>query len=132
MDDSRGGGGGRLPAVLMRPTPKLSVKTRGGGQFGGGGRLEGVRGGGFGRGGGGGVPKVGGLRATHYYHMHTSSGDVCLGVWGYGGMYAIIALSRPCWEESLKVRRVAPLHPPPFPPPPLFPHAPWLVCETNF
>ena len=38
----------------------------------------------FGRGG---VPRWGGLRATHYYHMHTSKGDVCLGVLGYGGMY---------------------------------------------
>ena len=38
-------------------------------------------------GAGGGVPNVGGgLRATHYYHMHTSRGDVCLGVRGYGGM----------------------------------------------
>ena len=33
--------------------------------------------------GGGGFPRWGGLRATHYYHMHTSRGDVCLGrVWG--------------------------------------------------
>ena len=31
----------------------------------------------FGRGGG--VPRWGGLHATHYYHMHTSRGDVCLG-----------------------------------------------------
>ena len=32
--------------------------------------------------GGGGFPKLGGLCATHYYHMHTSRGDVCLGrVW---------------------------------------------------
>ena len=39
----------------------------------------------------GGVPKVGGggLRTTHDYHMHTSRGDVCLGVWGYEGMYVI-------------------------------------------
>ena len=29
---------------------------------------------------------------THYYHMHTSKGDVCLGVWGYRGMYVTIAL----------------------------------------
>ena len=51
---------------------------------------------------GGGFPKWGGLRVTHYYHMHTSRGDVCLGVWGYGGMYVIIALSRLCREENLK------------------------------
>ena len=32
---------------------------------------------------GGGSQGGGGLRATHYYHMHTSRGDVCLGqVWG--------------------------------------------------
>ena len=72
--------GGRLPAVLMRPTPQLSVKTRGGGErLFGGGRLEGV-GGGFGRRGG--FPRWGGLRATHH-HMHTSWG-MC--VWGFGGM----------------------------------------------
>ena len=61
---------------------------------GGGGWLEGVGGGGGGSTfWGGAVPKVGGMRATHYYHMHTSKGDVCLGVWGYGGMYVLIALS---------------------------------------
>ena len=38
----------------------------------------------------------GGLRTTQYYHMHTSRGDVCLGVWGCGGMYVIIVLSRLC------------------------------------
>ena len=37
-------------------------------------------GGGFGRWGGGGFPRWGGLRVTHYYHMHASRGDVCLGV----------------------------------------------------
>ena len=51
----------------------------------GGGRLGGVWGG-F-RPWGGGFPRWGGLRATHYYHMHTSWGVVCLGVGGYGGMY---------------------------------------------
>ena len=120
-----GGGGGRLPTVLMRHPPQLSVKTRGGGGVvgGGGGRLGGV-GGDFGRGGG--FPGGGGLRATHYYHMHTAWGVVCLRVWGYGGMYAIIALSHHCREESLKGRRVAPLPPPPspLPPPLLFPRAP--------
>ena len=55
--------------------------------------------------GGGGFPRWGGLRATHYHHMHTSWGMCVWGVWGYGGMYAIIALSRPCGEESLKGRR---------------------------
>ena len=56
--------------------------------------------------GGGSQGWRGGLRATHYYHMHTSRGDVCLGVWGYGGMYVIIALSCLCREESLKGCRV--------------------------
>ena len=120
---------------MRHPPPQLSVKTQGGG----GGQGV-VLGGGVGwrcRGGfrpwGGGFQRWGGLRATHYYHMHTSWGVVCLGVWGYGGMYAIIALSRPCREESLMGRRVAPLPPPlfPLPPPLLFPHAPRLVCEKN-
>ena len=75
---------------------------------GGGGSLGGSAGGcGGGRGrldAGGGCPRWGVLCATHYYHMHTSRGDACLGVWGYGGMYLIIALSRLCWEESLKGR----------------------------
>ena len=60
--------------------------------------------GGGGSAAGGGVPRWGGLRATHYYHMHTSRGDVCLGGWGYGGMYVITVLSRLCREESLKGR----------------------------
>ena len=54
--------------------------------------------------GGGGIGSLarggGGLHATHYYHMHTSRG--CLGAWGYRGMYAIIAISCLCREESLK------------------------------
>ena len=103
--------GGRLQPVLMRHTPKLSVKTRGGGGGGGWGWIWGGSAGGCRGGisaGGGGFPRWGDLRATHYYHMHTSWGVVCLGVGGYGGMYAIIALSRPCREESLKGRRVAP------------------------
>ena len=40
--------------------------------------------------------------ATHYCHMHTSRGCVCLGAWGYRGMCAVIAISRLCQEESLK------------------------------
>ena len=39
--------------------------------------------GGSGVGGWGGFPRWRGLHATHYYHMHTSGADVCLGrVWG--------------------------------------------------
>ena len=88
-------GGATTTGPDATPPPQLSVKTRGGGgsaggSFGGG--SAGGVGGDFGRGGG--FQRWGGLRATHYYHMHTSWGDVCLGVWGYGGMYAIIALSR--------------------------------------
>ena len=71
---------------------------------GGGGRREG--GGGvywqLGGGGGGSQEGEGGLLATHNYHMHTSRGCVSLGAWGYRGMYAIIAISRLCQEESLK------------------------------
>ena len=94
------GGGGTTTGPDATPLPQLSVKTWGsklGG--GGGGRLEGLGGGGVGGGGGwleglgggaargcgggGGIPKVGGLHTTHNNHMHTSRGDVCLGrVWG--------------------------------------------------
>ena len=78
-------GGGRLQLVLMRHPPgylsKLGGRGLGGAVGGGGGRLEGV----WGVWPGG--PKGGGAaRATHYYHMHTSRGDVCLRVWGYIGM----------------------------------------------
>ena len=93
-----GSTGGRLQPVLMRPTPQLSVKTwegGAGGSSGGGGGLGGV--------GGGFRPwgeflKVGGLaREPLLPHAYLLGGG-CLGVWGYGGMYAIIALSRPCSE----------------------------------
>ena len=44
---------------------------------------KGVGGGGVRPWGGQGFPRWGGLHVTHYYHMHTSRGDVCLGrVWG--------------------------------------------------
>ena len=82
----------------MRHPPQLSAKTcgGGGGDRGGGGQQE--------VGGGGALaawPGGGGeLRATHYYHMHSSRG--CLGAWGYRGMYAIIAISCLCQEESFK------------------------------
>ena len=82
----------------MRPPPPPSYLSKlareEGGSWGGGfgcrvcggeGNWRFGRGGGFPRWGGG------GLRATHYHHMHTSRGDVCLGVWGYGGTYVIIA-----------------------------------------
>ena len=86
----------------MRPTPQLSVKTCVGGGVGagGGGRREG--GGGVLAAWRGGSQEGGGMRATHYYHMHTSRVCVCLGAWGYRGMYAIIAISCLCQEESLK------------------------------
>ena len=85
------GGGGRLQPVLMQHPPPAICQNLGGSWRGG--RLEGVVGGGrpegrggFGRGGGGWWSQGGvawGLRATHYYHMHTSTGDACLGwVWG--------------------------------------------------
>ena len=73
---------------MRHPPPAICQNLGvGGGQFLGGGSAGGC-GGGFGRGGG--VSQGGGgLCATHYYHMHTSRGDVCLGVWWYGGMYVI-------------------------------------------
>ena len=84
---------GRLQLVPMRhpPPPSYLPKLAGGG---GGGRREG---------GGGGywqLGRGGGVHATHYYHMHTSR--ACPGAWGYTGMYAIIAISCLCQEESLK------------------------------
>ena len=59
--------------------PAICQYSGGGGAGGscGGGRLGGV--GGISAGGGG--PK-GGLRATHYYHMHTSWGGRVSGGWG--------------------------------------------------
>ena len=97
----------RIPGGDSHPPSYLSKLGRGGGILGGGGGLEGV--GGFGCGGAG--PKSqagGGLRVTHYYHMSTYRGDVCLGGWGYGGMYVIMALSHLCPEESLNGRRFTP------------------------
>ena len=94
---AHGGGGGQLQSVRMRPTPRLSVKTCGGG--GGVGRRLG---GGCIGSSAGGSQGGGGLCTTHYYHMHTSRVCVCLGAWGYRGMYAIITISRLCQEESLK------------------------------
>ena len=81
----RGGHGGGATTTGPDATypPTICQNPGGGGLFGGG-RLEGVWGGVRPRGG---FPRWGGLRATHYYHMHTSTGDVRLGVWGYGGMY---------------------------------------------
>ena len=81
--------GGQLQSVRMRPTAQLSVKTCMGG---GGGRREGGGGGVLAAQPGGGVPRGEGLRATHCYHMHTSRVCVCLGAWGYRGMYAIEAI----------------------------------------
>ena len=84
----RGGGG--------VPPPPFGVGSRPGpAPVGGGGSAGGLGGVLVARPGGG-----GGLRATHHYHMHTSRG--CLGAWGYRGMYAIIAISCLCREESLK------------------------------
>ena len=99
--------GYRLPGVGGPPTgattigpdathpPAICQNVRGGGV---GGR---VGWGGIGSSARGVGPK-GGLRATHYYHMHTSRVCVCLGAWGYRGMYAIIAISRLCQAETLK------------------------------
>ena len=81
--------------------PPAICQNLGGGVRGGSARGCGGGGGDIGGLAGGGSQGGGGLRATHHYHMHTSRGDVCLEVWGYGGMSVIIALSRLCREESL-------------------------------
>ena len=87
------GGGGTRTGPDATPPPQLSAKTCGGA----GGSAGGWTGGGLAA-----RPGGGGLRATYYYHMHTSRGGLCLGAWGYRGMYAIIAISHLCQEESLK------------------------------
>ena len=79
------------------PPPNYLPNLAGGGGGGGGSAGGWVGGGVYWQLGGG-----GGLRATHYYHMHTSRGWGCLGAWGYRCMYAIIAISCLCQEESLK------------------------------
>ena len=101
------GRGGGLQLVLMRqpPSPRyLSILGGGGVGVGWGGSWGGGGGGGVSAGGGGGgigsLAGGGGLRATHYYHMHTSRG--CLRAWGHRGMYAIIAISCLCQQESRK------------------------------
>ena len=81
-------GGATTTGADATPPPSYLPKLAGGGAVGTGGV--------GGRGGGG------GLRTTHYYLMHTSRVCVCLGAWGYRGMYAIIAISRLCREGSLK------------------------------
>ena len=96
-------GGDYQRSCCDTPPPAICENLGGGGGGGlgvvvGGGRLGDV-GGGF-QPRGGGVPRWGGLRVTHYYHRHTSRRDVCLRVWGYGGMHAIIALSRHCRERK--------------------------------
>ena len=81
----------QLQPVRMPPSPRLFVKT-----WGGGGRRDGA-------GGGGGIgssARGDGLRTTRYYRTHTSMVCVCLGPWGYRGMYALIAISWLCHEES--------------------------------
>ena len=78
--------GGQLQWVLMRPTPRLSVKTCGGGEDW---QLS--------RGGGGGC-----ARPTTTTCIPQGCVCVCLGAWGYRGPYAIIAISCLCREESLR------------------------------
>ena len=82
-----GGGGGTTTGPDATPPPAICQNLGGGAVGEGGGVLAAWRGG-------------GGLHPTHYYRLHTSRG--CLGAWGYRGMYAIIAISCFCQEESLK------------------------------
>ena len=66
----------------MQHPPPAICQNWGRGSLGGG-RLEGVCGEeGFGCRAAGGSQGWGGLRATHYHHMHTSRGDV----WGFAVM----------------------------------------------
>ena len=98
-----GGGGGQLQLVLMPPPSYLS--KLGGGSAGGGGVLA-TRRGGLKRGGGA-------ARDPLLPHAYLKGVCVCLGVWGYRGMHAIIAISRLCQEESLKGHtRTGPGRPP--------------------
>ena len=91
------------PDATPPPPSYLSKLGGGGGQLGRGGRREG---------GGGGLAARRGA-ARNYYHMHTSRVCVCLGAWGYRGMYAIIAISCLCclcclcclWKKVLRVLR---------------------------
>ena len=86
-------GGATITGPDATPPPAICQNLGGGGcravgggwleGVGGGGRLEGLGGGRPEGVGGGGFGRWGGLRTTHYYHMHTFKGDVCLGrVWG--------------------------------------------------
>ena len=71
--------GGNYNRSGCDPAPSYLSKLAGGG--------GGSWGGGGGRAGGGGYWQLSrgeGLRATHYYHMHTSR--VCVCVWGHGGI----------------------------------------------
>ena len=56
--------------------------------MGGGGRREGGGGGGYWQ-----LSRGEGLRATHYYHMHTSRVCVCLGPWGQTDTHSLGFLS---------------------------------------
>ena len=119
-----GGGGGATINVPNGTPPQLCVKTLGRGARGylWGGSARGCRWG-F-RPWGGGVSKVGGLaRDPLLPHAYLQGGCVSR-VCGYGGMYAIIALSRGCREESIRGRCGAPLPPSPFPLPPCCPAPP--------
>ena len=78
-----GGWGVTTTGPDATPPPTICQNCgAGGGRGGWGGRMGGGSAGGW----GGGLEawSGGGLRAAHYYHMHTSRGCVC--VWGHGGI----------------------------------------------
>ena len=91
------GGGGELQPVLHAPSylPKLGGK----------GAVGAAGGGGWREGGEGGVleARPGGAACDPLLpHAYLKGVCVCLGAWGERGMYAIIAISGLCREESLK------------------------------
>ena len=95
--------GGRLQAVVMRHPPSYLPKLAGGG---GGGGAVGAGGGDGRRLGGRVLAAQGGGGCTRPTTGTTTCMPqgvcVCLGAWGYRGMYAMVAISHLCQEESLK------------------------------
>ena len=94
--------GGATTIGLDATHPPTICQNLPGGELGrGGGGGVGGRGGGNGQLSGGGVPKGGVGCDPLLPDAYLKGVCVRLGAWGYRGMYAIIAISRLCQEESL-------------------------------